>query len=133
MLPAEANYEDTLEKFYRQLRRVRFTESGLKAACERARKAGPPPFIPARDGDGEIALLAALCRELQRDAGERAFICPLGVVVEFLPVRWPSQAALLLGVLEDEGVIKCIARGQRHRKNQKGKPTFWRYLYPMET
>src|SRR5262249_12097341 len=91
LLPADADESEELKRFYRQLKRVRFADSALEAACERARNA-KPPFIPARDGDLAVAKLAALCRELQREARDRPFICPVGVVVDFIPVRWRSQA-----------------------------------------
>jgi hypothetical protein len=103
----------------------------LKAACERARQA-KPPFIPARDGDIAVAKLAALCRELQRDARGRPFICPVGVVVDFIPVRWRSQAAWLLEVLEEEDVIECVDRGAPNKPKQKGKATMWRYKLPLD-
>jgi hypothetical protein len=103
----------------------------LEAACERART-GKVPFIAARDGDINIAKLAALCRELQRDAGARPFICPVNVVQEFLGLRWPSQANYLLYVLEDEGVIECIDRGAPNKPGKKGKPTLWRYKFPLD-
>jgi hypothetical protein len=106
--------------------------AGLEAAFQRALKA-KPPFIPARDGDEELARLAALCRELQHDAGDRAFICPVNVVQQFLHLPWPNQANWLLHVLENEGVIECVERGIPNKPGQKGKPTLWRYKLPMET
>jgi hypothetical protein len=130
-LPPDADEAKSLQTFYRQLKRVRFTDSALKAACERARKA-KPPFLPAHDGNEELAKLAALHRELQRDARDRPYICPIGVVVEFIPVRWRSQAAWLTHVLEEEGVIKCVDRGTPNKVGVKGKPTCWRYVLPLD-
>src|SRR5262245_21622963 len=129
-LPPDADETESLKIFYRQLKRVRFTASGLEAARQRA-QTEKLPFIAARDGDVEIARLAALCRELQRDAGARPFICPVNVVQEFLGLRWPSQANYLLHVLEQEEVIECVDRGSPHRCGQKGKPTMWRYKLPL--
>jgi hypothetical protein len=130
-LPPGDNADKSLAKFFSQLEHVRFTNSALQSACERARRA-KPPFIPARDGDDELAKLAALCRELQRNAGDRAFICPVNVVVDFIPVRWPSQANYLLHVLEEEKVIECVERGAPNKKGVKGKATLWRYKLTME-
>jgi hypothetical protein len=132
MLPPDADESESLQKFYGQLEHVRFTDAGLKAACERARTA-KPPFIAARDGDTEIERLAALCRELQRDAGDRPFICPVNVVQQFLGLRWPNQANYLLHVLEDENVLECAARGAPNKKGEKGKATMWRYKLPIDT
>jgi hypothetical protein len=131
LLPPEADEVKSLQTFYRQLRRVRFTNSGLKAAIERARKA-KPPFIAARDGDEQVVRLAALCRELQREARERSFICPVSIVVEFMNFRSRSSAGWLLTVLEEEGVIECVDRGIPNKPGQKGKPTLWRYKLSME-
>ena len=131
LLPPDANEAESLKTFYRQLKRVRFTASGLEAACERARN-GKVPFIPARDGDIEIANLAALCRELQRNSGDRPFICPVNVVQKFLRLRWPSQANYLLHTLEDEEVIECVERGLPNRRGQKGKSTLWHFKLPLD-
>jgi Toprim-like len=130
LLPADATYENALRKFYRQLTRVRFTESGLEAAWGRAQSA-EPPFIASWDGDNEIALLASFCRELQRNARDRAFICPVHVVQRLFNLRWPVQATRLLQALEDEDVIKCVDRGAPHLPGKKGKPTLWRYLFSV--
>ena len=131
LLPPDATEEETVRKFFDQLQHVRFTEPALKAACERANKA-KPPFIAARDGDDELAKLAALHRELQRDARDRPYICPISVVVDFIPVRWRSQAGWLTHVLEDEGVIECVERGASNKVGVKGKPTYWRYKFPLD-
>jgi hypothetical protein len=131
MLPPDADESQSLQDFYRQLGRVRFTDAGLEAACERARTA-TPPFIPARDGDIEVAKLAALCRELQRNAGNRPFICSVNVAQRFLGLRWASQANYLLHILEDEKVLECADRGAPNKPGVKGKPTMWRYKFPIE-
>lgn len=131
MLPPDADESESLQTFYRQLKRVRFTEPALKAACERGRCARPP-FIPARDGDEELAKLAALHRELQRDAGDRPYICPVNVAQAFLNLRWPSQANYLNHVLEEEKVIECVERGAPNKPGQKGKPTFWQYRLSLD-
>jgi hypothetical protein len=130
LLPKGDTLEEFLPKFHDQLRRVRFTEMALEAACERA-KTAHPPLIPACSGDTELARLAALCRELQRNARDRAFICPINIAQSFLNLRWPTQAKRLLDVLEEEGVIKCVERGAPNKPNEKGKPTFYRYFYPL--
>ena len=130
-LASDVNEEELLDTFYRQLKRVRFTETALAGARERARHA-KPPFIPARDGDVEVAKVAALCRELQREDLKRPFICPVSVVQDFLNLRSPSSANYLLHVLENEKVIECVDRGAPNKPGQKGKPTFWRYIYPLD-
>jgi hypothetical protein len=131
LLPPDADESESLQTFYRQLKRVRFTDTALEAACERAKRS-KPPFIPARDGDVELAKLAALCRELQRDALDRLFICPVNVVQRFLNLRWPSQANYLLHVLETEHVIECVDRGAPNKLGQKGKSTKWKYKLSLD-
>jgi hypothetical protein len=130
-LPPDADLDKSRDTFFRQIKRVRFTDAGLQAACERALKA-KAPFIAARDGDIEVEKAAALCRELQRDAGDRPFICPVSVVQQFLNLRWPSQANYLLHVLEEEKVIECVERGAPNTVGKRGKPTLWRYKLSMD-
>jgi hypothetical protein len=130
VLPPDADESKSLETFHSQMRRVRFTNSSLEYACERARTA-KPPFIAARDGDEEIEQLAALCRELQRESGDRPFICPVSVAQDFLNLRWPTEANRLLYELEDEKVIECVDRGAPNKPGHKGKATMWRYKLPL--
>jgi len=53
-------------------------------------------------------------------------------VQKFLDLRWPSQAAWLLHVLEQERVIECVDRGVPNTPGNKGKPSLWRYSLPVE-
>jgi Toprim domain-containing protein len=131
LLPIDADESQSFDTFLKQICRVRFTGSSLKAACERARSA--PAFIPALDGNAEATKLAALCRELQREAGTRAFICPVNMAQQFLNLRWPSGAHWLLHQLELNGVIECVDRGAPNKKGEKGKATMWRYKLPIDT
>jgi hypothetical protein len=130
-LPRDSDRDKSFQIFLKQLTRVRFMLGSLKAACERARTT-PAPFIPAIDGNTEAITVAALCRELQRDAGERGFICPVNVVQQFLSLRWPAQAHWLLHQLELNGVIECADRGAPNAPGKKGKPTLWRYRLPLD-
>jgi hypothetical protein len=77
-------------------------------------------------------MLASLCRELQREAGERSFICPVNVVQRFLNRRFPEEANRLLHQLERHKVIECVDRGAPNKVGVKGKPTFWRYKLPLD-
>ena len=130
VLPSDADRDKSFQIFLRQLTRVRFMFSSLKKACEHARTA-PPPFIAALDGNNEAMIVAGLCRELQRDAGDRGFICPVNVVQQFLNLRWPAQAHWLLHQLECNGVLECVDRGAPNTPGKKGKPTIWRYRLPI--
>src|SRR5262249_26436689 len=128
-LPVDADENKSLNKFYTQLSRVRYLKTELDLACERALQ-DPLPFIASLDGNDEAIKVAALCRELQRIAGDRGFICPVNIVQQFLGLRWPAQANWLRQLLERHGVIKCVDRGMPNTLGRKGKPTIWRYKYP---
>jgi len=128
MLPADADEEKTLRKFYGQLRRVRFTTAGLYAACERASTL-PLPDIPGLPAN--YLKVAALNRELQRDAGDRPYICPVNKITGFLQLKYPEQANWIQHQLEKADVIHCVGRGEPHRQGRRGKSTLWRYLRPL--
>jgi hypothetical protein len=131
-LPKGTSKDESFKTFMRQLTRVRFTDSGLQAAIERARKMRLP-FVPALDGNDEATRLAALCRELQREAGKgRAFICPVNIAQRFLNLRWPEQARWLLHQLERNEVIECVDLGAPNTRGKKGKSTLWRYKLPLD-
>ena len=130
-LPSDVDEAKALATFYRQLTRVRFTDTALQAACERALKS-EWPFLAARDGDEKLAKLAALHRELQRDTGAKSYICPVTVIVDFIPVHFRPQANYLNYELEHENVIECVERGSPYMPGRKGKPTYWRYLLPLD-
>lgn len=125
LLPVDAEFERTLRKFYGQLSRVRFTSGGLSAARERARSA-PLPDIPTLSEPQLRA--AALHRELQREAGEASYICPINTIQDFLGQRWPEQARWIQRQLEQAKVILCVKRGIPNAKGFKGTCSFWRYL-----
>jgi len=128
-LPKDADRDEYFRTFMRQLKLVRFTDTDLQSAMKRARK---QPFVAPLDGNEPASLLAALCRELQRNAGDRPFICAVSVAQEFLQLRWPEQANWQLHQLERLGVIKCVDRGAPNMKGKKGKSTMWRYKLPMD-
>jgi hypothetical protein len=129
MLPADADRDKSLRVFYGQLSRVRYLPTSLHAALERARSS-PVPALPNLN---ETALrVAALYRELQRDAGVGcAFICPVNVIVEYAALGWPQKAKWIQTVLERNGVIHCVERGAPHLEGKRGKSALWRYLQPL--
>ena len=101
MLPADADEEKTLRKFYGQLRPANYLK------------------------------VAALNRELQRDAGDRPYICPVNKITGFLQLKYPEQANWIQHQLEKADVIHCVGRGEPHRQGRRGKSTLWRYLRPL--
>jgi hypothetical protein len=131
MLPPQADQTESQNDFYRRLKRVRFPEKGLSGAIERARTARLPDIASLNHNEAALRL-AALCRELQRETGQRPFICSVNVAQKFLQLRWPSQANYLLHILEGEKVIECVDRGRPNKPGVKGKTTLWRYKLPMD-
>jgi Toprim domain-containing protein len=129
MLPADADFEKSHRRFLDQMGRVRYTDSALKAACERANNSPLPDLPGLLDTARRVA---ALYRELQRAAGRgRSFICPVNILVDWVPFRWPEQARLWQARLEKEGVIECAERGAPHVRGKRGKSTLWRYMKPL--
>jgi hypothetical protein len=129
LLPPDADEEESLRHFYKQLRRVRYLPCALDDAIQRARTL-PQPDIPGANTN--VLKVAALMRELQRDAGDKSFICPVNVIVSFVPLRFAEQGKRLLLVLEKAGVIECVERGSPHLPGKPGKSSVWRYNLPIE-
>jgi hypothetical protein len=128
LLPPHADEEKSLAHFYKQIRRVRYLPCALDAALGRARTL-PLPDIAGLNTNA--LKVAALMRELQRDAGEKSFICPVNVIVGFVPLRFGEQARRILFVLEETGVIQCVERGAPHMPGKPGKSSIWRYKRSM--
>jgi hypothetical protein len=128
LLPPDADEERSLAHFYKQIRRVRYLPCALDAALKRASTL-PLPNI---EGLNMNALkVAALMRELQRDAGEKSFICPVNVIVRHVPLSHPEKAKRILFVLEKAGVIQSVERGAPHMPGKPGKSSIWRYKRRM--
>jgi hypothetical protein len=125
LLPPGADKEKSLAHFYKQMRRVRYPPCALDAALTRASTL-PLPDIAGLDANA--LKVAALMRELQREAAEKSFICPVNVIVRFVPLRFAEQARRILFVLEQSKVIECVDRGAPHMPGKPGKATVWRYM-----
>jgi len=65
-------------------------KSKRKRSCDHT-----PATIPTLTHNKTALKLAALCRELQREAGDRPFICPVNMAQQFLGLRFPEQANYL--------------------------------------
>jgi hypothetical protein len=123
-LPPDADEAKSLVHFYKQIRRVRYLSGALDAALERARSL-PLPDLPGMND--RVRKVAALMRELQRDAGDKSFICSVNVVTRFAALEHPEKAKRLLLMLEKSGVIECVERGAPHLPGKPGKSSLWRY------
>jgi hypothetical protein len=126
LLPPDADEGKSLAHFYKQIRRVRYLPCALEVALERANTL-PLPDIAGLNTNA--LKVAAIMRELQRDAGEKSFICPVNIIVKFVPLRFAEQAKRILQVLEKSGVIRCVDRGRPHAPGVYGKSTVWRYTH----
>jgi hypothetical protein len=127
-LPPDADEEKSLAHFYKQIRRVRYLPCALDAALKRATALPLPDIASLNTNELKVA---ALMRELQRDAAEKSFICPVNVIVRFLPLSHPEKAKRILLVLEQTGVIECVERGAPHMPGKPGKSSIWRYKRNM--
>ena len=127
LLPPDADEQKSLVHFYKQMRRVRYPTGALDAALERA-AAAPLPDLPGMSDT--VRKVAALVRELQRDAGEKSFIAPVNVVAKFANLDHPEKAKRILFILEKAGVIQCVDRGAPHMPGKPGKSTIWRAQPP---
>jgi len=99
-------------------------------AIERAHRAQVQP-LPGFQG-GLLAKLIVLLRELQADAGEKAFICPVKLAMHFLQLTSLAHASGLLRSLEYRGILYCVKRGTATRGDVQGTPTLWRFIEPKE-
>jgi hypothetical protein len=124
LLPLHADEEKSVAHFYKQMRRVRYLPCALDAALKRATTLPLPNIQGLNTNERKVA---ALMRELQRDAGEKSFICPVNVIVAFVPLRFAEQARRILFVLERMDVIECIRRGAPYMVGKPGKSSIWRY------
>lgn len=98
----------------------------------RTQHAWPAKAWTYRPWTNRLLLRECRAEALHRYARGRPFICPVGVVVDFIPVRWRSQAAWLLDILEQEEVIECVDRGAPHKVGQKGTADLLALQIPNE-
>jgi hypothetical protein len=101
-------------------------ESPLNAALQRAIEK-PLPEI-AFDYDLQATrLLIALCRELQRDAGDRAFYLSSHDAARLVGFKHSMEAWRYLKLFEQTGILKRIHNGSFEQR----KASEYRYLHPL--
>jgi hypothetical protein len=127
-LKPDADEQKSSAHFYEQMRRVRYLSSDLDAACDRARSSSPPQVGGL---DAVTLKVAALMRELQRNAGDKSFIAPINVIGRFASLH-PEQARRILFVLERRGVIECLERGAPRLPGKPGVSSIWRYKLSVD-
>lgn len=113
-------YEEFLEAC--SYARIGLHENPFPEAANRARNA-PLVEVPGLTS-GDIRLLAAICRELQKMTGSSPFFVPTRQAGELLGVHW-GTVARWLRVLEVVGVIE-LAPGEARKR---GCPRSPRYHY----
>lgn len=92
----------------------------LSAALERARQQSPPSRVLVLT-DEAAHLLASLCRELQREAGDEPFYL-IGRAAALLLNRSHSTVASWLRAFQALGILEVISKGYR------GHGTRYRYI-----
>ncbi len=100
----------------------------MTAIVERAANSSTPKFAKKFGIDSDAALLLLrLCRELQRDAGERPFFLSARKAAEVCNIDAMTAWRYLKG-LAGFGVIEAVSVGS----NKNRKASEWRYLRPLE-
>ncbi len=104
--------------------RVRFPEGDdtLRRAIEAAEAATPPAWASEDYTEPRMLLLASLCRELQRFAGEGVFFLSVRTAGGLVGVD-PGTACRWLHAFVADGALVEDERG-----NQSGRATRWRYI-----
>jgi len=121
--------EDVVARFYAAWTKVKFAdgEGPLAQAMARALRRTPPQLPPGYQCEGLIHL-AGLCRELQREAGDKPFYLSWRAAAAVLGLGKNSrQAGRWFFVLQAKGIL------QEHEKGslESGKASEYRYLLPL--
>jgi hypothetical protein len=105
--------EEIAIDFLRGWERVRFPAGTgpLFALRDRARDASPPRCAQNYD-QPELQLLVAVCRELQKNAGDGAWFLACRTAGELVGVRH-DRAARWLYLLVEDGVLTLIRKGSK--------------------
>ncbi len=122
-------FADTWADFVLQWPKVRFPvgEGAVDAAFERACQAEPPAAAVALyGGDGRLLLLASLCRELQRSAGDGPFFLDCRTAGRLLTVPHTTAWRWLVVLCADE-IVEVVETGGQAAGNA-GKASRYRYL-----
>ncbi|QDT69058.1 hypothetical protein MalM25_19850 [Planctomycetes bacterium MalM25] len=119
-------FEETWIDFLKAWENVRhpYGEGVLTVAFGRACSAGVPALADDYE-QSEILLLAGLCRELQRIAGDGPFFLSCRDAGQLLGVSH-VQAARWLFLLESDGVLELVAKGDMKTR----RASEFRYLAP---
>jgi hypothetical protein len=101
-------------------------EGPMAKVFERALLSSPPAVAAAKyPGHRELQLLAALCRELQRAAGDGVFFISCRKAGELLGVS-QAQAGRWLWLLNHDGIIRTIQKGGTAKSARRA--TRYRYM-----
>jgi len=95
-------------------------DGAMVEAMKRADAAAPPQCV-IELGSNEVRRLVALCRELQRNAGEKPFFIGYRQVAELLNID-RTTAGKLMHLLVVEQVLQRVAKGHTGRASE------YRYL-----
>lgn len=125
-----------LARFRRAIRTARVPAGGdetLRLAIERAKTAPLPDIPDAPDAPEEWRLVAAVCRELQRAAGDAFFFITKRAAMELIGGKHPMEGQRVLDALDDLHVIRCVQPGDsRPRKDgEQKKASRYRYLLTL--
>ncbi len=98
----------------------------MSAAIMQANSSPDPEFAVRHGLTPKQVLLVKVCRELQREVGDKSFFMSARTAADIVDVHW-TTAAPWLRALTAIGVLKLVKKGSR-----KGNlASEWRYLPPM--
>jgi len=114
----EHSYEDSLAEFLEQYDHVRYPwgTSPVTILLERAKQTAPPPAVADYPTEG-FRFLAGLCRELQREVGDKPFFLSSHQAADMLG-RHPKVVWQWLRLLCRMGVLELVQAGNRHKANE---------------
>lgn len=117
-------FEDSLAEFLRAWKRVRFPhgQEPLAMILQAARSAEFPEAADLFEGDA-ARLLVAVCRELQRAAGDGPFYLSCRKAGELIGLHY-TRAADYLAMLADLGIVQVVEVGSA----ETNRATRYRYL-----
>jgi hypothetical protein len=123
-----AEYLGSFRSKFRKVRIIPGQRHALEVAEARARASTLPDIPDAADAPHGWRLLAAVCRELQRQAGGAPFFIGVRDAARIATGKsHPQTGSRILEALEDLGVIRCVKKGA---PTIGGKASEFRYVLP---
>lgn len=121
-------FEETWIDFLKAWPRIRYvkgTEPMMQTFQRAVEGERPQVAVTKYPNNERLQILVALCRELQRTAGEQVFYLSCRMVGRLFSVSH-TEAARWLFLLQSDGVLEVVAKGGTHENPRRA--TRFRYL-----